>query len=61
MTASPTVAVCAGSQSCIAKLCDTTRLPGFYRDSMRRGLGSLFGVLPEDALDHDHLAYLKSA
>jgi hypothetical protein len=39
----------------------TTRLPGFYRDSMRRGLGSLFGVLPEDALDHDHLAYLKSA
>lgn len=38
----------------------TTRLPDFYRDMVRRGLGPFWKELPEGALDHDPIAYLKS-
>jgi hypothetical protein len=36
-------------------------LPEFYRARIRRQLGPIYGLLPEGALTHDHVAYLKSA
>jgi hypothetical protein len=38
---------------------DTTVLPDFYRDRMRRQMGPLWDALPEGALMHDPNAYLK--
>ncbi len=39
---------------------ETTELPQFYVDKVRRGLGRLWKWLPEGALRHDPNAYLKS-
>jgi hypothetical protein len=36
-------------------------LPEFYRARMQRQLGAMYGLLPDGALTHDHVAYLKSA
>ena len=38
----------------------TTKLPDFYADRVRKDLGPLFDWLPEGALQHDPNAYLKS-
>lgn len=39
---------------------DTTALPKFYRDLVRKDLGPLWEWLPEEALHHDPNAYLGS-
>ena len=39
---------------------ETTDVPAFYVDRVRRDLGPLFEWLPTGALDHDPNAYLKS-
>ena len=39
---------------------ETTELPQFYVDRVRRDLGSLWDWLPNGALHHDPNAYLKS-
>ena len=39
---------------------ETTDLPAFYADEMRKDLGQLWGWLPEGAVHHDPYAYLKS-
>jgi hypothetical protein len=39
---------------------ETTELPGFYIDQMKKSLGPLWDWLPEGALYHDPNAYLKS-
>ena len=39
---------------------ETTKLPQFYIDIIRKELGNLWEYLPEGAIYHDHLAYLKS-
>jgi hypothetical protein len=39
---------------------ETTKLPQFYKDLVRQGLGPLWEWLPEGAMDHDPNAYLKS-
>jgi hypothetical protein len=39
---------------------ETTRLPAFFHDRVRRDLGPLWEWLPAGALEHDPLAYLKS-
>jgi hypothetical protein len=39
---------------------ESTVLPGFYEERIRRNLGSLWDVLPAGALHHDPNAYLKS-
>jgi hypothetical protein len=38
----------------------TTRIPQFYIDRVRRDLGPMWNWLPEGALQHDPNAYLKS-
>jgi len=38
----------------------TSALPGFYAEQVERDLGPLWRWLPEGALGHDHLAYLKA-
>ncbi len=38
---------------------ESTVLPTFYRDRVRRDLGPLWEFLPEGALEHDPYAYLK--
>ena len=40
---------------------ETTVLPQFYRDRVRRDLGPLWDWLPEGALEHDPNAYLKAS
>jgi len=40
---------------------ETDILPEFYRVRMQRQLGPMYGLLPEGALTHDHMAYLKTA
>jgi hypothetical protein len=40
---------------------ETDVLPEFFRARMRQQLGPMYGLLPEGALRHDHLAYLKAA
>jgi hypothetical protein len=39
---------------------ESDALPEFYRARIRRQLGPMYGLLPEGALAHDHLAYLKT-
>jgi hypothetical protein len=39
---------------------ETTTLPGFYLEQMRRDLGPLWAALPEGALSHDPNAYLRA-
>ncbi len=39
---------------------ETTELPAFYHGRIRRDLGALYEWLPEGAIMHDPLAYLKS-
>jgi hypothetical protein len=39
---------------------DTTEIPQFYLDKVRRTLGPFYEYLPDGALDHDPNAYLKS-
>src|SRR5881396_927800 len=39
---------------------ETTQIPQFYVEQVRRDLGPLWQWLPEGALYHDHHAYLKS-
>jgi hypothetical protein len=39
---------------------ETTTLPGFYTDQVRRDLGSFWEALPAGALRHDPNAYLRS-
>ena len=39
---------------------ETTKLPGFYLDLVRKDLGLLWEWLPDGALDHDPNAYSKS-
>jgi hypothetical protein len=39
---------------------ETTKLPQFYLDLVRKDLGLLWEWLPEGALDHDPSAYSKS-
>ncbi len=39
---------------------ETNRLPDFFRNAVRRDLGPLWEFLPEGALEHDHLAYLRA-
>jgi len=39
---------------------ESTALPGFYADQMRKDLGSFWDALPEGALRHDPNAYLHS-
>lgn len=38
----------------------TPRIPDFYRDMVRQGLGAFWKELPEGAIEHDPLAYLKA-
>ena len=40
---------------------ESDRLPDGYRARIRRNLGPMYELLPEGALAHDHLAYLKSS
>ncbi len=40
---------------------DTTDVPQFYLDKLRRSLGPFFEYLPEGAVYHDPNAYLKSS
>jgi hypothetical protein len=39
---------------------ETTELPQFFKDRVRRDLGPLWEWLPQGALDHDPSAYLRS-
>ncbi|MDX1578881.1 MAG: radical SAM protein, partial [Gemmatimonadota bacterium] len=39
---------------------ESTELPAFYVDRVRKDLGPLWDYLPEGALEHDPYAYLKS-
>ena len=39
---------------------ETTELPEFYHDRIRKELGSLYQYLPEGGLMHDQNAYLHS-
>ena len=39
---------------------ETTELPQFYKDQVRKNMGSLWHWLPPGALYHDQNAYLKS-
>jgi hypothetical protein len=39
---------------------ETTNLPTFYRDRVRRDLGSLWDALPAGGLFHDQNEYLNS-
>ena len=39
---------------------ESTTLPGFYEEKIRRDLGPLWDALPPGALRHDHKAYLKA-
>jgi hypothetical protein len=39
---------------------ETTMLPGFYQDQVKRDMGFLWNWLPEGALTHDQNTYLKS-
>jgi len=39
---------------------ETTELPGFYHARIKRDLGPLYPWLPEGAIMHDQLAYLRS-
>ena len=39
---------------------ETTKLPAFYIDQVRRDLGTLWEWLPAGALDHDSHAYRKA-
>ena len=39
---------------------ETTEIPQFYIDIMKKDLGSLWKYLPEGAFYHDQNAYLKS-
>lgn len=38
---------------------ETTEIPSFYRERVKRDLGSLWEFLPQGALEHDPNAYLK--
>jgi len=38
---------------------ETKEIPAFFKDRIRQDLGPLWDELPEGALMHDHLAYLK--
>ncbi len=40
---------------------ESDRLPDHYQERIRRNLGPLYQVLPEGAVVHDHMAYLKTA
>ena len=40
--------------------CETTQLPKFFLDRLRKDLGPLWEWLPKGAIDHDPNAYLKS-
>jgi len=40
---------------------ESHRLPEFYLGRIKQNLGPLYELLPAGALEHDHLAYLKSA
>jgi len=40
---------------------ETDRLPEYYGNRIRTDLGPMFDLLPEGALTHDHMAYLKTA
>ena len=40
---------------------ESTALPDFYRNRVRRQLGAFWEFLPEGALMHDQNAYLKSS
>jgi hypothetical protein len=40
---------------------ETDVLPEYYRARMQRQLGSMYGLLPEGALTHDHTAYLRTS
>jgi len=39
---------------------ETTEIPEFYVEQVRRDLGPLWQWLPAGALSHDHHAYLKT-
>ncbi len=39
---------------------ETTRLPEFFHNRIRKDLGPLWEYLPGGALEHDHYAYLRS-
>jgi hypothetical protein len=39
---------------------ETTELPQFYKDVIKNDLGPLERWLPEEAIFHDHKAYLKT-
>ena len=39
---------------------ETTELPQFYKDQIKKNLGTLWNWLPKEAIDHDPNAYLKS-
>jgi len=39
---------------------ETTKLPAFYADQVRKDLGPLWDWLPAGALNHDPNAYRKS-
>jgi hypothetical protein len=39
---------------------ETTTLPAFYSDQVRKDLGPFWSALPEGALNHDPFAYLRS-
>ena len=39
---------------------ETTKVPQYYVDAIRRDLGPLWEWLPKGAVDHDPNAYLKS-
>ncbi|MGH7703981.1 MAG: B12-binding domain-containing radical SAM protein [Gemmatimonadales bacterium] len=39
---------------------ETTEIPAFYRDRIRRDLGPLWDALPAGALNHDQNAYMNS-
>jgi len=38
---------------------ETTEIPAFYKDRIRRELGPLWKWLPEGAIEHDPNAYSK--
>lgn len=40
---------------------ETDRLPEFYRAHIKMELGPMYALLPEGALSHDHMAYLRAA
>jgi hypothetical protein len=39
---------------------ETTELPPFYKDRVRRDLGPLWEWLPPGAMEHDPAAYLRA-